>query len=121
MRRNWLTVFIFVLALAVQAMAPAAVNAAVAKGASATGPWIELCLSGADGGSQKQAPGHSHRDSCPLCQISCDGFAPPALRHIVLDEAPVPTARFAWIVADRVLPVPDPDFARQARAPPAIS
>lgn len=124
MRRNWLTVLLFALAMAVQAFAPVAGNVAIAKNLRGAGESIELCLKAAvSAGDQQQAPGqlHSHRDACALCQAYCDGVAPLAARLAPLGMAPVQWTALHWSVADRALPTPHHDYSRQARAPPSHS
>lgn len=122
MRRNWLTVLLFALALAVQAIAPAAANVAMAK-AGASRAAVELCASAADAGDRQQAPSrlHHHRDACPLCQAYCDGVAPLVSRSLATGLPPVLwTAQF-WTTANRTLPTPHSEYSWQARAPPSYS
>ncbi|WP_292528539.1 DUF2946 family protein [Methylocystis sp.] len=121
MRRNWLTVLLFALALAVQAFAPAAAHVATRMGA---GDFLsEFCVTDVASSDQSQAPDHAkgHRDVCLFCQNHCDGVAPLAARVIFLGKAPVQWTALDWTVADRALPTPPLDYSRQARAPPANS
>lgn len=130
MRRNWLTVLIFALALAIQVVAPVAVNVALAAGTNAAAvskPSLvstELCVKeiGSNDTSQ-QAPGRlkGHRGDCVLCQAACDGVAQLGARAIQLGRAPVRWTPLPWTVADRALPLPVRDYSRQARAPPTLS
>lgn len=129
MRRHWATVLLFVLALVVQTLAPATGAVAVGKAVGMAAPGLSaaapgICLTaGQTAGDQKQAPGKAshHRDLCPLCQSSCDGAAPLAGRIAFCWAAPVAPVTLAWSVGARGPPVPDFDYARQPRAPPAIS
>jgi hypothetical protein len=121
MRRNWLKVLLFALALTVQAFAPAAAQVATRMGAGDA--VSEFCFTEIGSGDQTQAPGQakSHRDVCLFCQNHCDGVAPLAARVILLGKAPVQWTALDWTVADRALPTPPLDYSRQARAPPANS
>lgn len=121
MRRNWLTVLLFALALSVQAFAPAAAHVASRMGA---GDAVnEFCFTDIASSGQSQDPAHlkSHRDACLFCQSYCDGVAPLAARTIHFGKAPVQWTALDWTVADRALPTHPQDFSRQARAPPANS
>lgn len=79
MRRNWFSVVLFALALALQAFGPAAANVAMAQASAETRQSFALCLQsgGVSAGDYHPLPGQKdrHRDSCPLCQICCDGIA----------------------------------------------
>ncbi|MGJ0504250.1 MAG: DUF2946 family protein [Methylocystis sp.] len=121
MRRNWLTVLLFALALTVQAFAPAAARVASQLGAGDA--VSEFCLNDVASSDQSQAPAHlkGHRDACLFCQSYCDGAAPLATRVIHLGKAPVQWTALDWTVADRALPTHPQDYSRQARAPPANS
>lgn len=122
MRRDWLNVLLFALALAIQAFSPAAANVAVAKGAGDSRASIELCLKVA-AGDQQQIPGQTHqlhRDACLFCQAACDGVAPFAARLVSHGMAPVQWTALVWMVADRALPTAHHDYSRQARAPPTF-
>lgn len=121
MRRNWLTILLFALALAVQALAPAAAHVASA-GITASAASDETCFTNVGSTDRTQAPGHlkGHRDACLFCQSYCDGAAPLGARVIHLGKAPVQWTALFWTVADRALPTPQYDYSRQARGPPAI-
>jgi hypothetical protein len=121
MRRNWLTVLLFALALTVQAFAPVA--AGVASRIGAGDALKEFCFTDVASGDQTQAPGHAKRprDACLFCQNHCDGVAPLAARTIHFGKAPVQWTALDWTVADRALPTSPQDYSRQARAPPANS
>ncbi|MBG0796606.1 hypothetical protein IYX23_02690 [Methylocystis sp. L43] len=121
MRRNWLTVLLFALALTVQAFAPAAAQVASRLGAGDA--VSEFCFTDVASSDQSQAPAHAkgHRDVCLFCQNHCDGVAPLAARVIHLGKAPVQWTALDWTVADCALPTRLQDFSRQARAPPANS
>ncbi|MGD9543510.1 MAG: DUF2946 family protein [Methylocystis sp.] len=121
MRRNWLTVLLFALALTVQALAPAAAHVAPRLGA---GDVIKaFCLNDVAASDDDQGPARvkSHRDACLFCQTYCNGVAPLAARVIHLGKAPVQWTALDWTVADRALPTHPQDYSRQARAPPANS
>jgi hypothetical protein len=121
MRRNWLTVLLFALALTVQAFAPAAAQVASRLGVG--GAVSEFCFNDIASSDQSQAPAPAkgHREACLFCQNHCDGVAPLAARAIHLGKAPVQWTALDWTVADRALPTPPQDYSRQARAPPANS
>jgi hypothetical protein len=126
MRRHWLSVLIFALALAVSALAPAGVHFANSRGAGGGYPAGEICLAHAGVGPHRhhhQPSDHSgrHHDSCPLCQAFGDGVAPVAMRPAHLASPSLLWARLVFAESDRVLPAAPRDYARQARAPPAFS
>jgi len=123
MSRRWITAILFVLALAVQALAPVANGVAAARGVDVHG-LSEICLKAAAPGHETpRAPGHAHHGhhDCALCQAFCDGVAPVAGRPVQLGMAPVQWKSSHWTVADRALPPPPRDYDRQARAPPSFS
>ncbi|WP_363349309.1 DUF2946 family protein [Methylocystis echinoides] len=122
MPRRWLTFALFALALAVQAITPAANGVATAHEAFGLS---EICLNAAAEHASQKAPGHTHRHhrhhDCALCQSFCDGVAPVAARPMTLGVRSVDWAPVQWAASER-LPVATPrDFARQARAPPSFS
>lgn len=131
MRRNWFTILLFAMALALQVVAPVAVNVAMATRAEAAavsaGGVIaagELCLKDAGaGGPSREAPAHlkGHRDACLLCQAYCGGVAPVGARAARLGMAPVHWTALAWTQTDRVLPAAPHDYSRLARGPPSNS
>lgn len=130
MRRNWLTILIFALALAIQVVAPAAVNVALGAGATAvsiedeSGAAPELCLKDGWAADRSQStPGHlkGHRDACLLCQTHLGGSGVPAPQATTIGRAPVHWTALSWTAADRALPLPARDYARQARGPPTLS
>lgn len=115
---RWLTLALFALALAVQAIAPVANGVAAAH--DATG-LFEICQKATDHAPQ-QAPGHTHRhQDCALCQAFCDGVAPVAARQMPVAVAPVYWSRLAWAAVDYAPPAMARDFSRQARAPPSFA
>ncbi len=115
---RWLTLALFALALAVQAVAP------VANGVAAAHDIIgfsEICQKAIDHAPQ-QAPGHTHRhQDCALCQAFCDGVAPVGPRPVSLAVAPVYWTSLAWADVDFTPRATTRDFSRQARAPPAFA
>jgi hypothetical protein len=124
MPRNWRSVLLFALALAIQALAPAAANFAMARPSGDLRSSIILCLqTGGSAGDRQQLPGHHdrQRDDCPLCQISCSGVAPLEARPNFAGLAPVQWTALAWTVADRALPAPRHEYSHPARAPPVFS
>jgi hypothetical protein len=124
MRRDWTSVPLFALALVIQTTALAAMNVVMKRASGADRSSIEFCLQQASGGGeQRRSPGRGqdHHDSCPICQVCCDGLAPYEARLQNIGMAPVQSAGLAWTVADRALPAPRRDSARQPRAPPAFS
>lgn len=123
MRRNWLTVLLFALALVVQTIAPAAANVVMAKAGGSIAA-AELCASaGGDASDRQQGPGrlHHHRDACPLCQAYCDGVAPLVSRPLAAGQPPALWTALSWTTVNRAPPPPAADHARQARAPPSYS
>lgn len=125
MRRNWLSVFVFVLALTIQVIAPAGANVAMARASGEAQQSVSICLSigGDPADNSQQFPGHNdrHHSSCLLCQVCCGGIAPIEARPHQVGKAPVQWIVLAWTVADRVLPAPRHKHSHQARAPPAFS
>lgn len=120
MTRNRLGVMLFALALAIQALAPAANIASAALGDR--GFSLQICLQSGDvAGSNLPGQNDRQRDSCPVCQVSCSGVAPLGAWLPPVDRAPVQWIASSWTVVDRVLPAPNPDYSRRARAPPALS
>lgn len=124
MRRNWIGVLVFALALTVQVLAPGLVNVGMAQAANDAERTLSLCLNagGESADRSQQLPGdhNQHRDGCPLCQFCCGGIAPIEARPNQVGRAPVQWTALARTVADRVLPAPPHDHSRQARAPPAL-
>lgn len=124
MRRKWLTVLFFALALAIQALAPIATNVAYAGGGGSASTAFELCLNG--GGfadDQTQTPGQANRrhENCPLCQTFCDGAAPLAGRSVFLRIVPPTSRALSSTEVDR-FPLKRPfEHSHQARAPPLHS
>ena len=121
MTRNRLGVMLFALALAIQALAPAANIASAALGDR--GFSLQICLQSGGVAGNNELPGQNdrQRDSCPVCQVSCSGVAPLEARPNAVGLAHVQWIATSWTVADRVLPAPNPDYSRRARAPPAFS
>ncbi len=125
MRRNWFSVVLFALALALQAFGPAAANVAMAQASAETRQSFALCLQsgGVSAGDYHPLPGQKdrHRDSCPLCQICCDGIASYEARLNQVAGAPVQWSALSWTSADCALPSPRHEHSHQARAPPVFS
>lgn len=117
MRRNWLTILLFTLALAVQAFAPAAAH--VVTRAGATNVVEEICLKDAGPIQPMQTPGHlKGHGLCLFCQYYCDGVAPLAARGVHIGAAPVQWTALAWATANGAPLAFSRDYSRQARAPP---
>lgn len=115
MRRNFVCALLFALALAVQALAPAALRAASAQ---------QTCVAASvDGPATKGQPfGHPDTGSprCDLCALCCGSLAPLGARSSV---ALVPFAAWTaatWPVVENAAPVSRRDAVR-ARAPPTFS
>jgi hypothetical protein len=124
MRRKIYCVLLFVLALAIQAFAPAAASIALATSSGETRASLQICLQsgGSAGSDELPGPGQAHRDSCLLCQTGCGGATPLEAGLNPVGLAPVQwNALLPWMVADRALPALRPHSSHQARAPPAIS
>lgn len=118
MRRNWLTILLFALALAIQAFAPAAAH--VATQAGATSVVEEICLKDAGSTQPMQTPGHLKvHGLCLFCQSYCDGVAPLAARAVHIGAAPVQWTALSWATASRAPLTFYRDYSRQARAPPS--
>jgi hypothetical protein len=115
MSRRWLTIALFALALAVQALAPAAIGVAAAH----EGGLSETCVTAADRAPQHAPPGtrHTHHH-CALCQSFCDGVAPVPVRPIAVDAGPLHWRSFAWVAPVMAASPAWRDFAHRARAPP---
>jgi hypothetical protein len=124
MRRHWVATLLFVLALGLRSLLPAAAEIAYAEGIAPGKTVVQLCLkAAADRASgQSQAPGGAHHgDDCPLCQASCDGALALLERTPQPGSAPVHWRKIAWTEADRALPATRRSPAHQARAPPSFS
>ena len=122
MRYKWCSVLLFALALAVQALAPAAGNIAFAASGDQRFS-LQICLQsgGSDGSNELPGQNDRQRDSCPVCQVSCSGVAPLEARPDPVGLALVQWTALAWTVADRALPAPRHESSHQPRAPPAFS
>jgi hypothetical protein len=120
MRCNWTSGFLFALALAVQAVAPAAANAAMARGAFALA--LQSC-SKEQGTARTAAPDHSDAlvDRCAACALCCAGVAPVDARPDPIASAPLHWTRAVWTALSSSAPALRHDHARQARAPPIFS
>ncbi len=120
MTRNRLGVLLFALALAIQALASAANIASAAL--AARGFSLQICLQSGGVAGTNELPGQNDRQrDCPVCQVSCSGVAPIVAWLPPVGMAHVQWIATSWTVADRVLPAPNPDYSRRARAPPALS
>jgi hypothetical protein len=125
MRRNWISVLLFALALAIQALAPTAANVAIAQGSAETRQSLALCSQIGDVPADDfgRLPGHGnhHSGACLLCQICCDGVAPFEARPSQVCRVPVQWTALAWMAMHSAMPAPRVEHSRQARAPPAFS
>lgn len=122
MPRLWLAALLFALALAVQALAPAANGVAAAHGFDALGLG-EICLRAAQSGRDSQpAPRrtHGHHD-CVLCQAFCDGATPVMARLVAIAAPRTQWTLSHWTAAPPGLTANPRNFWRQARAPPAFA
>jgi hypothetical protein len=112
--------FLFVLALAVQALSPVA--SGFAAGGIARAGLSEICLKadvGQDNGRSTPGHSHSHQRDCPLCQAFCDGVSPVEASAAVLGATPVQWATLQWSDIDNSAPAISGRSAHRARAPPA--
>jgi hypothetical protein len=120
MRRSLPGVLLFLLALAIQALAPATARVIMARAQNDGTAVYTLCVSIAD--PQGQQPLRAQHDSsCLLCQIGCDGAAPLSARVVQAGAAPVQWTHADWTAADRAPPARTALSAHRARAPPAFS
>jgi hypothetical protein len=119
MRRNFLCALMFALALAVQALAPAAAGVAMATAAQ------QLCvtLSSAEPGATAQPAGHSDAGPalCDLCALCCGAVGPIGTRSVAVTTAPLRWIALIWAAADDPAPLARRGHAGQARAPPSCS
>jgi hypothetical protein len=120
MRRTRLCIFLFALALALQALAPVVGNLAVAGTIDLGGVSFSVCQSEKSDGS-KAPLSLAHHQTCALCQVYCDGIPP-----VAAGDFPARPQYAQWrgvprSPLDRVLPTTIIDYARRARAPPAFS
>jgi len=120
--RTALRIILFVFALAVQAMTPAAM-AVASHGAPDGFARALVCVSTAPdiGKSRLPGPRDSGHATCLLCQVSCSGVAPLAAGAHETGMAPVHWTAMSWTVAHCAVPAPLHDPARQVRAPPLFS
>lgn len=118
MRRNLLCALSFALALAIQALAPAA-GVAMADAAQP----VCVTASSAEPGRKAQPAGHSDTGPalCDLCAMCCGAVAPIAPRP----GAGVTMLQYwtvlVWAAADDPSPVAHRGHSGQARAPPFVS
>ncbi len=126
MKRNSLLGLLFVLAMAIQAIAPAAANFAHSGGSSSDKTTFQLCLKAATdvANGEKRHPGQTehHHDSCLFCQLSFAGVGPLAAVFSAASLAPIhwgPSA--AWAEADLAPPALRQVASHRARAPPKFS
>jgi len=118
MRRSLPAVLLFLLALAVQALAPAVARVVMARAQNDGAAIYSLCANIADP-QDKTAPSRVQHDaSCLLCQVACDGAAPLASRVAQAGAAPVQWALPDWTAADHAPPARISASANRARAPP---
>lgn len=122
MRRSWLQVLLFLVALTIQVMAPMAGNLAHAKAFKESGVSTFLCQS-SDGSSiqGKGIPNHiSANKQCLLCQSVCDslGFT------LSVDPSRLVSAS-SWVIGAfpsniAALPASQEVGLYRARAPPTL-
>jgi hypothetical protein len=119
MRRNSPAILLLLLAMVIQAMAPAVARVIVARGQNDGAAIYTLCVSLAD--QQSKAPGRLHHNApCLLCEIACDGAAPLAARISLAGAAPVQWTSSDWTAADHAPPASLLSAAHRARAPPLL-
>jgi len=119
MRRNAIAVVLFALALGLKVLLPAAAVAHAPR--TAFQDCLGAAEEGAPGPAHAPGKGARHAASCPLCQISCEGFlalperaSQSGLLALVDHAAP-------WRAADSEEPLRRLAFFHQARAPPQFS
>jgi hypothetical protein len=116
MRRNIVCALLFALALAVQALAPAAARAAM-------GFSQQTCVTASvDGSAGKGQPsGHpdAHSASCDLCALCCGSLALGARASAIL-PASLAWTTATWPIVENAASSARRDAVR-ARAPPTFS
>lgn len=120
MRRTRLQIFLFALALALQALAPVAGNLAVAGTLDLGGVSTSVCQP-EKAGPMKAPLSHSHHQSCALCQAYCDGVSPVVASSKIFVALVQRPSVANWRNLDRVLPTTTIDYSHRARAPPSFS
>ncbi len=114
MRRSWFSLLLFLVAMALQAVAPMAASSARAQNRPS-----DLCVSaGAAATIDRQKPANERRDHqlCTFC-LACCGAAPPCAASSALRPLDVAS----WVASPAYSEVLRPsrrDPARQPRAPP---
>ncbi len=119
MRLKGIRVVLFVLATAVQVIAPVLGGMAFAH-ERPRGETVSLCRAAA-GDTRDTPPSPSHHDHCALCQIACDGDAPLSVRAYSIAPAGAVWFAMFWASRDFVLPTTSINHTRRARAPPSFS
>jgi hypothetical protein len=119
MRRKSFSVLLFLLALAVQVIAPVVGGKAFAH-EHASGGSVSICRTAAGGAGDAPSSPTRH-DGCAICQILCDGVAPVGARDYSIASAGAVWFAAAWASRDFVLPTTGIDHLRRARAPPSFS
>jgi hypothetical protein len=120
MGRNFLCALLFALALAVQALAPAAARMAMGHDA----PTACLTANVAVAADEARPAGLPHvaPELCDLCALCCGGgAAPPVASRAAVCVATVPARLSGWAVADDESAPSRHDHLIRARAPPAFS
>ena len=120
MRRNSCRFILFLLAMAVQVIAPVMGGMAFAHERVHGEAISSLCRNAAGDIGEAPAPPPRH-DSCALCQFLCDGATPVIVRDYASDPAGAVWFDLAWGARDFVLPTTRIDHTRRARAPPFFS
>jgi hypothetical protein len=124
MRRNWIGALLFALALALQALTPAAAGVA-RSGAASPYEFCWQAAASADAGDLQDRhsglPGADHRHGCLFCQLSCDGAAllTPNVSSTVV--APFVSRSADFSLSRDLAPPQRRDNSRRARAPPIFS
>jgi hypothetical protein len=122
MRRNSLGALLFALALAIQAVAPAAAPVAMAQASGGSTFPTEICQQARIVDERERSPGRHERrrDLCSLCQISCSGVAPLQARTSFESLTFVGWTALAWPAICCAAPARRGEFSHRARAPPTI-
>ncbi|ATQ66962.1 MULTISPECIES: hypothetical protein [Methylosinus] len=118
MGRNFLCALLFALALAVQALAPAAARMAMGSDAPTACSTASVVIS-ADEARPTGLPQVSP-ELCSLCAL-CGGVAPPVAPRAAVCAAAIPASLTGWVVADDESAPSRHDHLIRARAPPAFS
>lgn len=120
MRRKNFGVILFLVAMAVQVIAPVMGGMARANARSPGEAISSLCrAAGGDTGEAPESP--ARHDSCALCEVLCDGVAPVGARDYAIVPAGNVWFALVWGSPEVVRPPTSIDQTHRARAPPSFS